>query len=112
MNRVERRYRILKILNQRRYETMPNLAQELGVSWLTIYRDIHDLSIDYPIYTLQGVGGGVYLDKDFHLGPRYLSTYQQHGLERMLPKVNQDDQAVIKSVLTTFARPGSLKKSG
>ena len=109
VTRSERRDQILKILNRRRFETMPNLAQELGVSWLTIYRDIHDLSMEHP--TLQGVGGGVYLDKDYHLGPKYLSTYQQDGLERILPKVDRDDQAVIRSVLTTFARPGNLKKS-
>lgn len=90
---------------------MENLARECGVSRLTIWRDIQDLSREYPVFTSKGNGGGVYLADWFTIHQKYLSTYQQKGLEQILPKVDANDRAVIKSVLIDFARPGSFQKN-
>ena len=43
------------------------------------------LSLEYPIYTAQGNGGGIYVDKNFRLGRVYLKNEQQELLERLLP---------------------------
>ena len=107
----ERRRWIIEVLNRRRHETMSNLARECGVSRLTICRDIQDMSLEYPIYTTKGNGGGVFLEKWFILGQKYLSTYQQECLKRLLSKVDQQDRAVIESILADFARPSSEKTS-
>lgn len=90
---------------------MKNLANECGVSWLTIWRDIQDLSREYPIFTSKGNGGGVYLAQWFFLNQKYLNTYQQEGLKRILEKVDAEDHEIIESVLADFARPGDSKKN-
>lgn len=47
----ERRRRIIEILNLRRQDTMQNLANEFGVSRLTIYRDLLVLEESYRCVT-------------------------------------------------------------
>ena len=59
MGAAERRQLILDQLCQRRKETIPNLAAELGVSERTIRRDIEMLTLRYPIETVCGRYGGV-----------------------------------------------------
>jgi len=61
MGTAERRYKILRTLCRRRFETIGNLAVEFGVSERTIQRDIDVLGTSAPIYTQCGrYGGGVY----------------------------------------------------
>ena len=50
----ERRRRIIEILNLRRQDTMQNLANEFGVSRLTIYRDLLVLEDSYPLRHIHG----------------------------------------------------------
>ena len=59
MTADERRGVILDIICARRYETIDNLAFELDASRRTIQRDVLHLSLRFPIYTMQGKGGGV-----------------------------------------------------
>jgi predicted DNA-binding transcriptional regulator YafY len=54
MGTAERRYKIMKTMCRRRYETIRNLASEFGVSMRTIQRDIEVLSETEPIYTKFG----------------------------------------------------------
>ena len=57
----ERRRKIIELLSLRRKDTMQNLADEFGVSWDTIQRDITILEQDYPLIISRGHGGGVAL---------------------------------------------------
>lgn len=50
----ERRRRIIEILNLRRQDTMQNLANEFGVSRLTIYRDLLVLEESYLLRHIHG----------------------------------------------------------
>ena len=52
---------ILEVLCRRRSDTVENLANEFGVSKRTIKYDIEYLSLSYPVYTVQGNGGGIYI---------------------------------------------------
>lgn len=61
MTASERRKEILEVLSLRRVEQINNLAFQFGVSEKTIRRDILTLSLEYPIYTAQGNGGGIYV---------------------------------------------------
>ena len=61
----ERRCAIMEVLCARRHETRGNLANEFGVSKRTIEYDVQSLSLDYPIYTTQGKGGGIYVVEGF-----------------------------------------------
>lgn len=58
---AERRLNLLIALCKRRYDTADNLAFELGVSERTIRHDIGILSSDFPVYTVCGRHGGIYM---------------------------------------------------
>ena len=67
MTASERRNAILEDLCARRFERINNLAFQYGVTERTIRNDIMILSLEYPIYTAQGNGGGIYVDKNYRL---------------------------------------------
>ena len=109
MTASERRKEILEVLSLRRVEQINNLAFQFGVSEKTIRRDILTLSLEYPIYTLQGNGGGIYVDKNFSLGKVFLKSEQQELLERLLPGLDGKDAEVMKAILKTFGLEGAKK---
>lgn len=109
MTASERRNAILEVLCLRRHETRENLAFEFGVSKRTIEYDILMLSLDYPIYTTQGNGGGIHVADDYRLGKTYLKSEQQALLERLLPNLGKEDAEVMKSILKTFGLKGVKK---
>lgn len=102
MTASERRNAILEVLCLRKHETRENLAFEFGVSKRTIEYDILTLSLEYPIYTTQGNGGGIHVVEDFRLGKSCLKNEQQELLERLLPKLSGKDAEVMKSILKSF----------
>lgn len=57
MRANERRMRLIEELCERKFDTIDNLAFELGVSRRTICYDIEELSLSYPIFTAKGTGG-------------------------------------------------------
>lgn len=90
----------------RRFETLENLAFEFGVSKRTIRYDIEILSLTYPIYTVQGNGGGIYVDENYRLGKSYLKKDQQELLERLLPNLNGKDATTMREIIKTFGLKG------
>ena len=71
MRRADRLFRLVEILRSKRLATGGWLAEQLGVSLRTLYRDIADLSLSgVPIEGEAGVG---YLDQSFD-DPLYGST--------------------------------------
>ncbi len=109
MTASERRNAILEDLCMRRYEKVSNLAFQYGVTTRTIRNDILILSLEYPIYTAKGNGGGIYVDKNFRLGRVYLKSEQQELLERLLPGLDGKDAEVMKAILKTFGLAGAKK---
>ena len=67
MTASERRNAILEVLCFRRFDTVANLAFEFGVTDRTIRNDILTLSLEYPIYTTKGNGGGIHAVSYTHL---------------------------------------------
>lgn len=59
MTTLELRAEIMRILVAMRRETAPRLAAEFGVCINTIRNDIFAFTVDYPLETQQGNGGGV-----------------------------------------------------
>jgi predicted DNA-binding transcriptional regulator YafY len=104
-NAVLRRREILEWLNDERYATRADLAKKFGVSMRTIQRDIEALSCTYPIYTSQGNGGGIYMQKGYYAFHNFLSDEQVAFLERILPGLQPEQQACIKRVIKSFAKP-------
>ncbi len=109
MTANERRKEILEVLCLRRTEIINNLAFEFNVSRRTIRYDIETLSLDYPIYTSKGNGGGIYVDENFRLNKPYLKDKQRELLERVLPTLTDEDAEVMKSILKTFGLKGERK---
>lgn len=109
MTSNERRNAILEVLCMRRFDTLENLAFEFGVSKRTIRYDIEILSLTYPIYTVQGNGGGIHVDDQYRLGKNYLKAEQQELLERLLPGLKGKDAEVMESIIKTFGLKGAAK---
>lgn len=105
----ERRMSIIETLNLRRNDSIDNLAFEFGVSRRTMRNDIEMLSLSFPIYTIPGPHGGVFLSQDFKLGKRYLSKEQRELLQKLSPALTGSDAEVMKSILKEFALPGKTE---
>ena len=110
MKALERRQAILELLCERRSDTFENLAFEFSVSKMTIYRDVLELSLSYPIYTKSGRHeGGVYVAEDYYLGKQYLRSEEKELLEQLSLSLGDDQKKTLQSIIRRFGRPSSLK---
>ena len=107
---IERRQRIVEILNMRRSEQLGNLANELNVSKMTIRRDIDVLSCSYPLNTKQGNGGCIYVEEGFDMYDRYLTAKQFDVLEELKGTATEEQVKVLETILKSFGRNGGVKK--
>lgn len=104
MTPSERREAILKVLCQRRQDTIENLAFEFGVSVRTIKYDIEELTLAHPIETVRGrYGGGVKVADGYYVGRNYLKPNQQELLKRLSATLSGDDLATMQSIFRDFA---------
>lgn len=76
MNANDRRLEILRVLCERKFDTISNLASEFGVCIRTIKYDIETLSLSHPICTQPGNGGGVYIMDGYRLGMKFFTEEQ------------------------------------
>ena len=102
---AERRQMILQFLCERRSELAENLAVEFGVTTRTIYKDIEILAYSYPIYTVQGVGGGIRIMDGFRLGMKYLTDKQYEILYQISERLDGEEKVLVSGILKTFAYP-------
>lgn len=105
----ERRMSIIETLSERRSDSIDNLAFEFGVSRRTMRNDIEILSLSFPLYTIPGPRGGVFVADGFSLGKRYLTTEQTDLLMRLIPTLSGSDADIMKSILQTFGLPKRKK---
>lgn len=101
----ERRHGILCVMSVRRYDKIGNLAQEFNVSRNTMCKDIEFLMQAYPLYTVKGAGGGVYVVDGWYFGMRFLSDKQLELLMRLETKLSDDDINTMQSILKAFSVP-------
>ena len=86
MRADERRRAIWEVLSHRRHETAQNLATEFGVSLRTIWYDIEQLALSYPIETVCGrYGGGVKVSDWYHPARSTLCREQMALLKKLAP---------------------------
>lgn len=114
MGTAERRMDILRILCRRRYETIPNLACEFGVSIRTILRDIEILSATAPIYTQCGRhGGGVYVMENYSMDRMYMHKNELEVLHRLETlaehgsacNLNEREKEVLRTIISQYTKP-------
>lgn len=79
MRRADRLFQLVQTLRTRRFATGEMLAEALGVSKRTVYRDIRDLV--YSGVPIRGEAGvGYRLDRGFELPPLTFTTEELEGL--------------------------------
>lgn len=84
---------------------MQNLADEFGVSWDTIQRDITILEQEYPLQITRGNGGGVSLPDGYHLTHRHLTAKQAQAVREAIKTAAPAVREALQSILTDFAWP-------
>lgn len=113
MGTAERRYKIMKTICRRRYETIRNLASEFGVSMRTIQRDIEALSGTEPIYTKFGkYGGGVYIVDGYSMDRMYMTDMELDVLQKLYiaadenPSLLTDDEKnILRLLISHYSKP-------
>lgn len=95
----ERRAEIIRILEGRRQEKVANLAAQLGVSKRTIRYDVEALMTEYPIETLRGNGGCVYLPKGYHSYKGDITEEQQNALISAVIAMNKPTAKILGELL-------------
>jgi len=108
MTANERRMALLEVLCLRRHDTRENLAFEFGVSKRTIEYDVQILSANYPIFSVQGKGGGIYIMEGYRLNKRYLTDKQSEVLQELALTLSGEDKRVVLSVLKDFSKNKEL----
>ena len=106
MDAVERRIELMKLICKRRYETIANLASELGVSERTVRRDVDALTNLYPIYTQTGrYGGGVYVIEGFYFDRMYFNDNELCVMNKILYFIENNDLYILSnSELNVFRK--------
>lgn len=109
MTANERRIALLEVLCLRRHDTRENLAFEFGVSKRTIEYDVEILSASYPIYSVQGKGGGIYVMEGFQLNKKYLTDKQSKYLEELAAASTGESRQIALSILKDFSKRKELR---
>lgn len=116
----ERRTQILKLLCRRRHDTIENLAFETGVSERTVRRDIDELSLYEPIYTVRGRhGGGVYVSDNFSFYRMYMNDGEISVLKRVLEDANRGkacdlsaaEKKTLEGVIGAYTKPSAGRRA-
>lgn len=107
MTAAERRQAILEVLCMRRHETRENLANEFGVSKRTIEYDVLNLMLTYPVYTVQGNGGGIYVTDNFRLDRPCMNEKQTALLQKVLLTLSGEDKETMETIIKIY---GGKKK--
>lgn len=107
MTAAERRQAILEVLCLRRHETRENLANEFGVSKRTIEYDVLNLMLTYPVYTVQGNGGCIYVTDNFRLDRPRMNEKQTALLQKVLLTLSGEDKETMQNIINIY---GGRKK--
>ena len=76
-----RQFEILIFLLKNKKTTYKELSMRFEVSTKTIERDINYLSsMGIPVYSLQGIGGGVFIDEKYKLSRSFFTNEDIHHL--------------------------------
>ncbi len=102
MTAAERRQAILEVLCLRRHETRENLANEFGVSKRTIEYDVLNLMLTYPVYTVQGNGGGIYVTDNFRLDRPRMNEKQTALLQKVLLTLSGEDKETMQNIINIY----------
>ena len=102
--RSERLFEIVFILLNRKQTTAQELAKKFGVSVRTIYRDMDILSsAGIPVYTMQGTGGGIFIDESYTINKSILTKEEQDKILLALQCLSPIDEIHTESILNRLS---------
>ena len=104
MTTLERRMEILFVLLRRRHVRISELQAEFGVCRTSIKQDIQELTRHFPIRSVDGRYGGIFLDKDYRLGMQYLTNPQANLLEKISASLTGEDLILMRGILNMFKK--------
>ena len=99
----ERRKLIIECLSFRRHDTIQHFADEFGVSWQMIHRDMQYLEEKYPLVITQRNGGGVALPDGYYISRKHMTQKQVDVIQRMIVMACESDREILESILFSFA---------
>ncbi len=101
---IDRLIQIIFLLLSHKAMTAKQLAEELGVSTRTIYRDINILSVaGIPILSQKGYGGGLSLLEGFSLDKSYFTQAEQRNIVQALQILKSSNYPDADKVLRKVA---------
>lgn len=107
----------MKLLCQRRHETIINLSKEFNVSVRTIQRDIDEISDMLPIYVKTGrYNGGVYVIDGFSFDRMYMSEDELALLKKVrsvsasgeILSLNSQEIDSLNKIIADYTKPTVL----
>ena len=102
--RSERLFEIVFILLNKKRTTAQELAKKFGVSVRTIYRDMDILSsAGIPVYTMQGTGGGIFIDESYTINKSILTKEEQDKILLALQCLSPIDEIHTESILNRLS---------
>jgi hypothetical protein len=83
---------------------MKNLSLMFSVSIRTIFTDIEELTLSYPLETVRGrYASGVKVAEWYRLNQSYLSSEQTALLDKLASTLQGEELAVMNGILNQFA---------
>ncbi len=110
MGTAERRLEILKYLCQKRYATMPELAETFGVSVRTIHRDIYEIEATFhaPLDVKNGKYGGVYVIGNYSFDRAYMRDEELALLAKVKDmvsdKLSEHENTMLFRIIETYTK--------
>lgn len=102
----ERRIEMLFLLVQRKQMTLVELAETFSVHRNTAYKDVVFLSRYAPIYTKNGIGGGVFMMNDYHNEMFvYLTADEEKVLNNLMENLDAAQKAIVRNIINKFSMP-------
>lgn len=106
LSAFERRIEMLFLFANCKKTTVTELSFYFDVSKDTIFRDVAFLSRYAPIYTKQGMFGGIYVLDDFKGNLKlHLSTDEEKLLTKLADTSNDTDARLLRNILHKYSMP-------
>ena len=97
---------MLFFLLKHRKTTVIELANVFSVCRKTAYNDLIFLSRYAPIYTKNGIAGGVFLYEEYRNGLfLYLTVEEERFLEELAQMLEPDKKLRMQSIINRFSMP-------
>jgi predicted DNA-binding transcriptional regulator YafY len=103
--RIARLEELKLLLADREYTTAPDLAEDLGISLRTLYRDLATLrDLGVPVGAVAGRGGGVFLERGWSLGRVHLNESEAMGVLLCLAIAQQVNSPLLLGDIRSIER--------